>query len=193
MESLFSPFAGDHAGSLAHGLVERFGGLSRALGATLDAVDLADNEREALRIVNAARDIVLAACAETISGSPVDPHDRALRDYLRLQLSFSSEEDVIVIFVDPGGGYAGEEIVARGGRGTAPLPVRHIARRALDLGAGAILLAHNHPSGSALPSEQDYVATETLVAALEAVEIACLDHLVVTRSAVFSMREGKGL
>lgn len=193
MESLFSPFAGEAAGSLAHGLVERFGGLSQALGATLDAVDLADNEREALRIVNAARDLVLAACAETISGSPVDPHDTALRDYLRLQLSFSSEEDVIVIFVDPSGGYAGEEIVARGGRSTAALPVRHIARRALDLGAGAILLAHNHPSGSELPSRQDYVVTEALVAALAAVEIACLDHLVVTRHAVFSMREGNAL
>lgn len=193
MEALFTPFAGEDAGRLAKGLVGRFGGLSRAMGATLDAVDLAEGEREALRIVNAARDMVLAACAETISGSPVDPHDAALRDYLRLQLSFSGEEDVIVIFVDTKGGYAGEEIVARGGRSSSSLPVRRIARRALDLGAGSILLAHNHPSGSELPSRQDYEVTNALVAALEAVEIAFLDHLVVTRHAVFSMKEGRGL
>lgn len=193
MEDLLSPLAGEDAATLARGLVGRFGGLSRAFGATPDAVDLADDEREALRIVHAAREIVLAACAETVSGSKVDPRDAALRDYLRLQLSFSAEEDVIVIFVDTRGGYAGEEIVARGGRSSSSLPVRRIARRALDLGAGAILLAHNHPSGSELPSQQDYEVTTALVAALAAVEIAFLDHLVVTRHAVFSIREGKGL
>lgn len=193
MESLFSPFAGEQAGILAKGLVVRFGGLSQAMGATSDAIDLADNEREALRIVNAARDMVLAACAETVSGSPVNPHDAALRDYLRLQLSFSTEESVIVIFLDQKGGYAGEEIVARGGRSSSSLPVRRIARRALDLGAGAILLAHNHPSGSELPSRQDYEVTETLKAALGTVEIALLDHLVVTRHTVYSIREGKAL
>lgn len=193
MESLFSPFAGDNAGSLAQGLLGRFGGLSQAMGAAGDSVDLADNEREALRIVGAARAIVLAACVESISGSPVDPRDAALREYLRLQLCFSAEEDVIVIFVDSRGGYAGEEIVARGGRSSSPLPIRRIARRALDLGAASILLAHNHPSGSEVPSRQDYIVTRALVAALDTVEIAFLDHLVVTRHSVFSMKEGKGL
>lgn len=191
MEDLLSPLAGDDAATFARRLIDRFGGLSQAFGACTDSTDLADDERAALRLIGAARNIVFAACAETVVGSPVIPGDAALGQYLRLKLAFSGEETALAIFVDVEGGFAGEEIVSHGGRSSSPVPVRRVARRALELGAGAVLLAHNHPSGCEQPSEADHRITEALRDGLRTVEVELLDHLIVTRRAVFSMRQGR--
>lgn len=190
MENLLVPLAGADAGMFAQKLIDRFGGLSRALQASADSSDLAEDEREALRLIGAARDIVLAAYAETIIGSPVRPRDSALGNYLRLKLGFSGEETALAIFVYDGGGFAGEEVLAHGGGRSTSLPIRRIARRALELGAKSVLLAHNHPSGCETPSDEDYRVTKLLRDALLTVETELLDHLIVTRQAVFSMRDG---
>lgn len=190
METLLLPLAGADAGKLARKLIDRFGGLSRALGASSDSPEFTDEERHALRLIGAARDIVSAACAETVTGSPVVARDAALGDYLRLKLGFAGEETSLAIFVDGDGGFLGEEILAHGGRDATPLPVRRIVRRALELGARSVLLAHNHPSGCATPSEEDYRVTKIVRDALLTVETELLDHLIVTRRTVFSMRDG---
>lgn len=189
MEALLAPLAGDNAGRFAKELINRFGGLGRALEAS-DGPDPTDDEGEALRIIRAARNLVGAAWGETVRGSPVSSRDAALGSYLRLKLGFSSEEAVLAIFIDGDGGYAGEELLAHGGASSAPLPVRRIVRRALEMGATSVLLAHNHPSGRALPSEQDYQVTDQLRGALRTVEIGLHDHLVVTRRSIFSMKDG---
>jgi DNA repair protein RadC len=64
-----------------------------------------------------------------------------------------------------------------------------VLRRALELNAGAVILAHNHPSGVAEPSRADEVLTQTLKSALQLVDVRVLDHLVVGRGGVVSMAE----
>jgi DNA repair protein RadC len=66
---------------------------------------------------------------------------------------------------------------------------REVVKRALALNAGAVILAHNHPSGAAEPSRADEYLTQTLKAALALVDVRVLDHLVVGRGRVTSFAE----
>ena len=66
---------------------------------------------------------------------------------------------------------------------------REVVKRALELGAAAVILAHNHPSGAAEPSRADEFLTQTLKSALALVDVRVLDHLVVGQAAVVSFAE----
>ena len=66
---------------------------------------------------------------------------------------------------------------------------REVVKQALALNAGAVVLAHNHPSGVAEPSRADEFLTQTLKAALQLVDVRVLDHLVVGQGHVVSMAE----
>lgn len=190
MEGLLRPLAGEQAGKFAGQLIRRFGGLGRALQSSGKSYDLSEEDQEALQLLNAAKALVSAAFAETLSGSPISASDASLLDYLRLHLGFADEEIAMVIFADINCGYVGTEVFAVGGSFSVAVPVRHIARRALELGARTVLLAHNHPSGCALPSDEDWRVTDLIKNALQTLEVALLDHLIVTRHATFSMRDG---
>jgi DNA repair protein RadC len=65
--------------------------------------------------------------------------------------------------------------------------IADILRRAVELHAGGLLLAHNHPSGSAKPSRADLKATARLRELADGLDIRLIDHLIVTRSTVYSM------
>ena len=71
---------------------------------------------------------------------------------------------------------------------TAVYP-REVARRALELGASGVILAHNHPSGVAEPSRADELLTGTLKSALALIDVRVLDHLVVGSGDVISFAE----
>jgi DNA repair protein RadC len=66
---------------------------------------------------------------------------------------------------------------------------REVVKRALDLQASAVILAHNHPSGVAEPSRADEFLTQTLKSALQLIDVRVLDHLVVGRGDVVSFAE----
>lgn len=66
---------------------------------------------------------------------------------------------------------------------------REVVKEALAVNAAAVILAHNHPSGSAEPSRADEVLTQALRAALALVDVLVLDHLVVTGDDVISFAE----
>jgi DNA repair protein RadC len=66
---------------------------------------------------------------------------------------------------------------------------REVVRRAMSLNAGAVILAHNHPSGVAEPSRADELLTQALKSALQLVDVRVLDHLVIGRAGVVSFAE----
>jgi DNA repair protein RadC len=73
-----------------------------------------------------------------------------------------------------------------------PLYIREVVKRALELGATALIVVHNHPSGDATPSRGDIKMTQDLREALEKIGIALHDHLVIGRNGHESFR-AKGL
>ncbi len=77
--------------------------------------------------------------------------------------------------------------VGEGSVNSASIPIRRVVELALGANATTVVLAHNHPSGLAIPSADDILTTQRVAAALEAVEIALSDHIVVSRDDYVSM------
>lgn len=87
----------------------------------------------------------------------------------------------------------GREVVAVGGLNVAALQAREVFGPALKLGAAAVILAHNHPSGDPSPSSEDEAVTRQLIEAGRLLGIEVLDHLIIAADRFKSLREMGGL
>src|SRR5690606_33295693 len=81
--------------------------------------------------------------------------------------------------------FAGQQ--SKGGITGTLVDVRLVLKQALELGAVALILAHNHPSGTLKPSEADKQITKKLKTAAEALDIKVLDHLIITQKEYFKI------
>ena len=116
----------------------------------------------------------------------------AARDFLRLRLAERPHEVFACIFLDAQNRLIAYEEMFRGTLTQTSVYPREVVKEALAHNAAAVILSHNHPSGLANPSGADQALTHTLKQALALVDVRVLDHLIVTRSTVFSFAE-KGL
>ncbi len=114
------------------------------------------------------------------------------RAYLRLKIAEHKYEVFGCVFVDNRHRIIAFEELFRGTIDGASVHPRVVVQRALELNAAAVVLAHNHPSGVAEPSQADLRITQRLQAALELVDIRVLDHFIVTAEDSLSFAE-KGL
>ncbi|HBU69809.1 MAG TPA: hypothetical protein DEE98_05435 [Elusimicrobia bacterium] len=116
----------------------------------------------------------------------------AVINYLNLYLKDKSKEEFVGIFLDNGNRLIKTETVFEGTINRSAVYPREIAAKAIEAKASGIIVAHNHPGGSLEPSQDDISATKALKKALDTVEIALLDHIIVSDSGYFSFRE-KGI
>lgn len=136
----------------------------------------------------AARRLSEAAARETLTGQPVDTRAEEFRHYLIRRLGMRREECVMILFFTGEGLFIAEDFYGGGQRGEAAIPLRRTVRRAFDLDARRLVIAHNHPSGTAAPSEADIATTARLRAVVEALEIGLDDHCIVAGNTIASMR-----
>ena len=121
------------------------------------------------------------------AGPLTDPG--AARQYLSTALKSLDREVFGCLFLDARHQVITFEILFQGTLDCATVHPREVVRRALGLNAGAVILAHNHPSGVAEPSQADRALTRRLCEALGLVEIRVIDHLVVGDGAATSFAE----
>jgi DNA repair protein RadC len=122
------------------------------------------------------------------AGAPFEsPH--MAKDFLRLRLADRKREAFGVMFLDHQHRLITFEVLFEGTLAQTSVWPREIVRRALELNAAAVMLAHNHPSGDPEPSRADKLLTDTLKAALQMVDVRVLDHFVVGSRRVLSMAE----
>ena len=112
-----------------------------------------------------------------------------VKEHLRMHLGHLPHEVFAVLFLDAQHRLICLEEMFRGTLAQTSVYPREVVRRALDLHAAAVVLAHNHPSGVAEPSKADEHLTITLRTALALVDVRVLDHLVVGRDDVVSFAE----
>ncbi|GED23458.1 RadC family protein [Halomonas halmophila] len=112
-----------------------------------------------------------------------------VRDYLMSRLRHLGHEEFAALFLDSQHRVIRYESLFRGTLDSASVYPREVARRALEVGAGAVIFAHNHPSGVAEPSQSDERITERLRQALALFEVRVLDHFVVGDGEVVSFAE----
>jgi DNA repair protein RadC len=149
---------------LAQQLLDHFGGMQGLLHAQASDLKRIKGLGPAKRAeIAAVVEIARRALQQEFAHRPVFDAPATVKSYLRLQLGGRGFE----VFVYP----------------------REVVKRALDLHAGAVILAHNHPSGAAEPSRADEYLTQTLKSALQLVDVRVLDHMVIGQSDVVSMAE----
>lgn len=164
-----------------------FAGLLRAEAAQLQGIKgLGPAKRaELLAVMEMAR----RALAQQMATAPVFDAPQRVKDFLQLHLGGLPHEVFAVLFLDAQHRLLRLEELFRGTLSQTSVYPREVVKRALALNAGAVVLAHNHPSGLAEPSRADEFLTQSLKAALALVDVRVLDHLVVGRGQVVSMAE----
>lgn len=113
----------------------------------------------------------------------------ATRDWLRLQLAGEEREVFMVLFLDNQNRLIAHEILFTGTVSHTEVHPREVVKAALKHNAAAVIVAHNHPSGLAEPSQADRRLTERLKQVLDLVDIRLLDHLVVGGMEITSFTE----
>jgi DNA repair protein RadC len=113
----------------------------------------------------------------------------AVKQYLQLQLAHKNHEVFAVLFLDSQNRMLALEELFRGTLSQTSVYPREVVMRALHHQAAAVVLSHNHPSGSVQPSRADEHLTQTLKASLALVDVRVLDHIIVGQGQSLSMAE----
>lgn len=106
-----------------------------------------------------------------------------------LHLRFEPEEHVKVLYLAVNGQHIAEEVWTMSEPGQVDLKIRHIIKQAIMHGASQMAVIHNHPCGTADPSDGDILGTCRLIEASRHLNLTILDHLIVAESGYFSMQE----
>jgi len=173
---------------LAKRLIDDFGGIGPLLGAsaeTLKREGLSDATVAALKIAEAT---ALRMLETRIEGQPVLSSWDALGDYLHATMAHRRTEEVRILFLNAKNMLLANEALWQGSVDEASVHVREVIARAIALGATAIIIVHNHPSGDPTPSTQDIRLTRDLVEAGRHMKVTVHDHVIVGAQGRTSMR-----
>jgi DNA repair protein RadC len=191
---LIRPICGSAAFATAGKLVAEFGSLPAVLRANRPTLArLLCDFPAACELIMAARAAMLKSLQIELRQGPILSSSRAVLDYLFAHLAHEPAEQVRVLYLDAKNRLLRDDIAIRGTVDRADIFPREIIRRALDLGASGLVLAHNHPSGDPSPSPADMRITQAVIEAAKFFDIVLHDHIIVGRAGHISLRATGGL
>lgn len=171
---------GKSAVDLARDLLKHFGGLTRLFAAEQPAFSAFPGMGPAkFAQLQAVLEMSRRALAEAMRFGDALNSPAAVRDWLRLKLSGLPHEVFLAVFLDAQNRVIEAEELFRGTLTQTSVYPREIVKRALAHNAAGVILAHNHPSGVAEPSQADRWLTDQLKTALGLVDVKVLDHFIV--------------
>ena len=174
---------------LARRLIEGFGDLAGVVTAPEAALRRVDGVGEAVVVALKLADGVAARMARArVLDRPLISSWDALLAYCHTAMSHRDTEHFRVLFLDRKNRLMADEEMGRGTVDHVPVYPREVLKRALELGASALILVHNHPSGDPEPSPADIGMTNQIATAGRVMGIALHDHLVIGRSREASFR-----
>ncbi len=167
-----------------------FDGIAGLLGASMD--DLMQVKglgpakcAELMAVLELAR----RAMRQRLTERTVFDTPDAVKHYLQLHLSTRAHEVFAVLFLDVQNRLIALEEMFKGTLTQTSVYPREVVLRALHLQASAVVLSHNHPSGSVQPSRADEMLTQTLKTTLALIDVRVLDHVIVAPGEALSMAE----
>lgn len=178
---------------LAHQLIDHYGSLDAVLSAPVE--DLMKQpgvgENVAVLLKLAPR---VAQKAKLSAGKEVIITDAESAGDFLLERFYGEKNEVIYqLCLDRKGKLLACRRLNEGGASSSELNIRRLVENALLLSASSVILSHNHPSGIALPSQEDYVATELADQALRVVGVDLLDHIIVADGDYVSLADSGAL
>jgi DNA repair protein RadC len=174
---------------LAKKLIERFGSFAGAVSARPERLREIEGLGEAaiveLKIIETA---ATRLAKSAIENRPSLSSFSAVVDYCRTAMAFLDREEFRVLFLDKKNHLIKDEVQGVGTVDHAPAYPREIMRRALELGASAIILVHNHPSGDPQPSAEDIQLTHQVIAVGKPLKVTVHDHLIIGKHGHVSLK-----
>ena len=174
---------------LAKRLQARFGSFARAVTASEAELRLVEGVGDAvIAALRLAQATALRLLSEEARQQPVLNNWERLIDYLSAALARETVEQFRVLFLDSKNRLIADETLARGTVNHTPVYPREVVKRSLDIGATAIILVHNHPSGDPTPSRADIEMTTEIRQASATLGITVHDHLIIGNGRHLSFR-----
>lgn len=190
LEAILQPVARQLPPQAPSFLIREFGSISGVASASETQLrKLLGETNPLVDTLLVCRHLIEAAMIERVERAILDPTDPKFRQYIAHQLGFERRERLVAIFGNEQGEFITMETIALGVLDEVCVTSRSLFGRAMSLDARCFLLAHNHPSGCADPSNGDVQATREINKLAEALGIDLLDHLIVAKGQVVSMRE----
>ncbi len=175
---------------LSHRLIDRFGSLHGVLDAEIPELTETEGVGEsAALLVRLIRDLNRRYLLDSQEKRPAVPNSQTAGELFLPYFFGIREERVYAAFLDDELRLLRCRLLFEGGIDYAPLSLRKLVEAAIREHATAVILAHNHPAGQAIPSVEDREATLRIRSALEAVQIRLLDHIIVAGKEFTSMEE----
>jgi len=175
---------------LAKDLIDRFGSLGGVIAAEPERLAEFDKLSYAGVIhLKAIQEMQARVAREQIVKGPVLSSWDKLIAYLNSSLAHAQTEQFQVLFLNAKNELIADEIQQSGTVNHTPVYPRQVIKRSLDLGATAIIMVHNHPSGDPKPSSADITMTKELADAAEKLDIAVHDHIIISKHGHTSFRD----
>ncbi len=175
---------------LAKRLLTHFGSFSEVISAEPAALKevegVGDGAVVALKTVQAS---ALRLIQGEVIGRPVLANWERLLEYCRASMAFEKTERFRILFLNKQNAVIADEVQQTGTVDHTPVYPREVVKRALELGATAIIMVHNHPSGDPKPSKADIEMTKEVADAGQRLGITLHDHLIMTRAGHASFKE----
>ena len=174
---------------LARRLLDTFGDLARVVSAPparlMQAHGVGDAVVMELKLMEA---VAQRMARSRVMQRPVLSSWNALLDYCHTVMAHAEQEHFRILFLDRKNVLVADEEQAKGTVDHVPVYPREVVKRALELGASALILVHNHPSGDPTPSSADIDMTRQIMQACAVLGITLHDHLIIGKSREVSLR-----
>ncbi|MFZ6648419.1 RadC family protein [Undibacterium sp. TJN25] len=181
---------GKSAVDLGRDMLSRFGSLSGLFSASIKDFSAMHGLGDAKYAqLHAVLELAKRAISEELQSGTGLSSPQAVKRYLQLMIGNKPYESFAVLFLDVKNRLIASEELFRGTLSHASVYPREVVKAALQHNAAAIILAHNHPSGSTEPSQADIALTQKLKQALSLVDVSVLDHFIVANPHVYSFAE----
>ena len=167
---------------LAKDLIAHFGSFAAVAHANiqdLTAFGLSENCAIALKTIEAS---ALKMMKQDIANKPILNSWSKLLNYLHASMALETNEQFRLLFLNKKNELIADEVQQTGTVDHPPAYPREIIKRALNLGATAIILVHNHPSGDHRPSQPDITLTQNIVGAALPFDIVIHDHIIISKN-----------
>jgi DNA repair protein RadC len=175
---------------IAKKLIEKFGDISSVINADTELLREVDSIGDsAIAAIKTVLEILNRTLKNKAKIKPILDNWKAVLDYSRLVLQDLNYEVFRVLFLDKKFFLIEDELISVGESDNVKISVKSIVRKALLLHSSAIILMHNHPTSNPNPSKQDISTTNEIKSALDKLNILAIDHLIISKSGVFSFKE----
>lgn len=176
------------ANIVAKTLLERFGDLGEIFYTDKYKLSvMMPEEKRVLEVLELLKQLISDILRTRIKNTNVISNRKELLDYLKFTMGGLDVEQCRLLLLNKKNIVLVDEVVSEGSLDVAPLYLQEIIKKVLFYGAAAIIVVHNHPSGSPVPSENDWIITDKIIKACKVFDVSVHDHIIVTKDSYFSI------